>query len=142
MGGVDLGAVWRLARSGLAGAGASLADLALLTALVQFGGVAPRAASVPALLLGAVVMFFGQKYVAFRSHAKPSVREVVLFVLVQLGGFILTALLFDAALRLEPRLAPYYVAVRLVTTNLVWLLYSFPLWHLVFRASRSVDAPH
>ena len=125
--------IGRLARSGLAGAGASLADLALLTALVQLAGVSPRAASVPALLLGAIVMYFGQKYLAFQSRQKPSGREVLLFALVQAGGLVLTGLLFELALRFFPALAPYYVVVRLVTTNLVWLLYSFPLWHFVFR---------
>ena len=123
----------RLLRSGGAGALAAGTDLLTLTLLVQMLGVAPRLASIPALTLGAIVMFFGQKYLAFQTSGKPSARELGLFSLVQLGGLALTALLFDRALHASPVLARHYVATRLVVTNLVWLGYSFPLWHFVFK---------
>ncbi len=129
----------RLFRSGLAGLLATLTDLAVLTALTELAGFSPRAASVPALVAGAIVMFFGQKHLAFGGHGKPRARELVEFAVVQLGGVVLTGFLYDSALRLVPSLAAYYVVVRLVTTNLVWLGYSFPLWHLVFR-DRSAKA--
>jgi putative flippase GtrA len=124
----------RLVRSGAAGAIAAGADLLSLAGLVQLAGVEPRVASVPALIVGAVVMFFGQKYFAFAARGGSIGRELILFALVQLGGLALTALLFDVTLRIGPSLSPHYLAVRLVTTNLVWLLYSFPLWHFVFRS--------
>jgi putative flippase GtrA len=123
----------RLLRSGLAGLLATLSDLAVLTALTELAGLSPRAASVPALATGAIVMFFGQKHFAFGGKGKPKARELVEFAVVQLGGVVLTGLLYDSALRLAPSLAAHYVVVRLVTTNLVWLGYSFPLWHVVFR---------
>ena len=127
----------RLLRSGGAGALAAGTDLATLTLLVQLAGVSPRAASVPALALGAIVMFFGQKYLAFQSSGKPRLRELLLFTLVQLGGFALTALLFDLLLRLVPLAAQHYVVSRMIVTNAVWLAYSFPLWHFVFRKPSS-----
>lgn len=127
----------RLVRSGGAGALAAGTDLATLTLLVQLAGVSPRAASVPALVLGAIVMFFGQKYLAFQSSGKPSLRELLLFALVQLGGFALTAFLFDLLLRLVPLSAVHYLVSRLLVTNVVWLAYSFPLWHFVFRKPSS-----
>ena len=74
---------------------ASLADLATLSALVSFGGVSPRVASVPALLLGNIVMFFAQKHFAFRSRGRAR-GEAARFILVQLGGFALNAALYDA----------------------------------------------
>jgi putative flippase GtrA len=122
-----------LLRSGGAGALAAGTDLATLTLLVRGFGLSPRAASVPALTLGAIVMFFGQKYLAFQSAGKPNLRELTLFALVQLGGFGLTALLFDLAMRLVPLSAEHYVISRMIVTNVVWLGYSFPLWHFVFR---------
>ncbi len=127
----------RLLRSGAAGAGASIVDLAVLTGLVQLGGVSPRAASVPALIAGGIVMFFGQKYLAFRGRTGSVARELLLFTAVQAGGLVLTGLLFDGTLRIAPGLGHYYVVVRLVTTNVVWLGYSFPLWHWVFRAPKT-----
>ena len=123
----------RLLRSGLAGLVATLSDLAVLTALTELGGLSPRVASVPALVTGAIVMFFAQKHLAFGGKGKPKARELVEFAAVQLGGLVLTGFLYDSALRLVPSLVAHYVVVRLVTTNLVWLGYSFPLWHVVFR---------
>jgi putative flippase GtrA len=128
--------VARLVRSGGAGALAAATDLATLTALVRLGQVSPRVASIPALTLGAVVMFFGQKYLAFQSTKRPSGREVTLFTLVQLGGLALTALFYDLAVRL-PAARAHYVLARLVVTNLVWLGYSFPLWHFVFTKPKA-----
>lgn len=123
----------RLVRSGGAGALAAGTDLVTLTLLVRAAGVSPRVASIPALVLGAVVMFFGQKYLAFRASGKPSARELVTFALVQLGGLALTAWLFDRLLSAVPLATSHFLVSRLVVTNLVWLAYSFPLWHLVFR---------
>lgn len=131
------GIVLRLARSGGAGLVATLADLACLRALAALD-VSPRVASVPALTLGTIIMFFAQKYFVFESKGRPERREIVLFGLVQAGGYGLTLLLYDAALRLIPWFEAHYLVARLVVTNLIWLGYSFPLWHWVFRP-RAVD---
>jgi putative flippase GtrA len=130
----------RLARSGIAGLAATLCDLGVLTGLAELGGVSPRVASVPALVTGGLVMFFGQKYFAFQRQGKPTARELFLFVAVQVGGLALTGLLYDTALRFVPNLTAHYVLLRLVATNVVWLGYSFPLWHLVFKA-RAAEPP-
>jgi putative flippase GtrA len=132
--------VIRLARSGGAGALAAGADLLTLTALHELFGIEPRIASIPALTLGTVVMFFAQKYLAFQSTARPTGRELALFTLVQAGGYGLTLVAYELSLRLVPWLAVHYVLARLAVTNLVWLGYSFPLWHWVFPA-RAVDKP-
>jgi len=132
----------RLARSGGAGLLAGATDLATLTLLVRAAGVSPRAASVPALVLGAVVMFFGQKYLAFRASGKPSARELVTFTLVQLGGLALTAWLFDWLLSAVPLATSHFVVSRMIVTNLVWLAYSFPLWHFVFRRATPGQTGH
>src|SRR3954467_4203862 len=127
----------RLLRSGAAGAVATGVDLATLTAMVSLAGMTPRTANVPALVLGAVVMFVGQKYFAFGSRGGALGRELALFAAVQVVGLALNAALFDLVLRFFPALSPYYIAVRLITSNLVWLGYSFPLWHFVFRTEPS-----
>ena len=128
----------RLIRSGAAGAIATAVDLGTLTTLVSIVGVSPRIANVPALALGSVAMFFGQKYFAFRARGGRVRREVAIFVVVQVVGLALNAVLFDLALGI-PGAPGVYVFVRLATTNLVWLFYSFPLWHFVFKDART---PH
>ena len=125
--------VVRLVRSGMAGLVSTLVDLAILTGLTELAGTSPRTASVPALIVSGLVMFFGQKYFAFQGSGAPRPRELVEFALVQAGGLVITGLLYDSVLRFVPSLSEHYVLVRLVTTNVVWLAYSFPLWHLVFR---------
>jgi putative flippase GtrA len=131
----------RLVRSAGAGAIATLADLGSLSFLVAVVGVSPRGASVPALVVGAVVMFFGQKYLAFRARRGDTTREVVLFALVQIGGLALSAILYDLVMRASPAAARHYIAARMVTTNVVWFAYSFPLWHLVFKPKADPPSP-
>ncbi|WP_394840121.1 GtrA family protein [Pendulispora rubella] len=123
----------RLARSAGAGAFATLADLGVLALLTSGVGLGPRAASIPAFTVGAIVMYFGQKYFAFGERGKVRRAQAMLFAVVQLVGLALNAALFEGVMRFIPGTRPFYLPVRLVTTNLVWLAYSFPVWHLVFR---------
>jgi putative flippase GtrA len=125
----------RLLRSAGAGGVATLVDLASLTTMVSLLGLDPRVASVPALTLGSVAMFFGQKHFVFRSRARGAhvAREMVLFALVQIVGLLLNAALYDRLLLASPFATHWYVAARLLTTNVVWLAFSFPAWHYVFR---------
>ena len=133
--------VARLVRSAGAGAVAALVDLGALTTLVSLVGLSPRAASVPSLVLGGIVMFFGQKRFAFRSRGGRTGREALLFSLVQIGALVLTAILYEVVMRTVPGAGRFYVVVRLVTTNVVWLAYSFPLWHLVFKTEGEPEPP-
>jgi putative flippase GtrA len=127
--------IGRLLRSAVAGGLATLVDLGVLTGLVALFGLTPRAASVPALIAGGIVAFVTQKRYAFRAPGGRVLRQAMQFGVVQVGSAILTGLLFDLVLRFVPRLTSSYVVVRLVTSNLVWLGFSFPLWHFVFRPS-------
>jgi putative flippase GtrA len=131
----------RLLRSGLGGLAATLADLATLSLLVSGLGATPELASVPALVVGNLVMFFAQKRLAFGSGEAAAKQEVLRFALVQGGGFALTAAVYALALELIPGASEAYVLTRVVVTNLVFLLYSFPLWHWVFRRSRQAQTP-
>ncbi len=126
----------RLLRSGAAGILATATDIGVLTALVSLGGTSPVLASTPALVLGSIVMVLGHTYFVFEARAARTLaRETVLYVIVQIVGIALSTWLFKVALGLSPRLAPYYVLVRLGVNNLVWLFYFFPLWHFVFKTA-------
>jgi len=108
--------------------------------MVSLFGLSPHVANVPALLLGSLVMFFGLKRFAFRDRGGSVRREVALFTVVQLVGIVLSALVFDALLRF-PLAERWYVGARLAANNVVWLGFSFPAWHWVFRARQESDAP-
>lgn len=133
--------LWRLFRSGLGGLFATFADLATLALLVRGFGASPDLASVPALIVSNVVMYFAQKRIAFEASGGAVKQEAVRFVLVQAGGFALIAGLYQLALKLVPGASEAYVITRLVVTNLVFLFYSFPLWHWVFKRPATAHAP-
>jgi putative flippase GtrA len=60
--------IFELSRSLVAGCAATLSDLAVLTLLVSVLHWSPRDANVPALLVGGVVNFFGNRNFAFRAQ--------------------------------------------------------------------------
>jgi len=124
----------RLVRSGAAGILATATDIGVLSALVSFFGLSAAVAGIPSLILGSIVMFVGHKYFVFETRTASTLgRETVLYAIVQVVGIVITSYLYKVALGLSPLFAHYYVVVRLVVNNLVWLFYFFPLWHFVFK---------
>lgn len=125
--------VLRFLRSLLAGGLATLVDLGVLALLVSGLHLAPRVANGPALLAGAVVAFFGNRHFAFRAGGGRLGRQALLFAIVELVALGLNGVLFDTVLRAVPAATHAYAVVRLVTTNLVYLAFSYPMWRFVFR---------
>lgn len=131
----------RILRALLAGGAATLADLAVLALLVSAVGLAPRVASIPALVVGGIVNFLGNRHFAFRASRGSLARQAVLYTVVELAALAANGVLFDVVMRLlPPGLAWAYVPVRLVTSHLVFLAWSYPLWRLVFRMPRPAEA--
>ena len=131
----------RVVRAFLAGGAATFADLAVLATLVSIAGVAPRVASIPALLVGGVVNFLGNRHFAFRAAGGSLARQAALYTIVELAALGANGVLFDVVMRLLPvHFAWAYVPVRLVTSHVVFLAWSYPLWRLVFRVPRPAEA--
>ena len=119
----------------LATSAATVTDLATLTLLVQVGHVGPRVASVPALLCAGVVSFVANRRFAFRVRGAENVhRQALAFAAVQITTIALNAVAFDLAMRALGA-TPYYWAVRLVVSNVVYLAWSFPMLSRVFASS-------
>jgi putative flippase GtrA len=125
--------VKRLLRSGLAGLFATGADLLVLTLLVTAAHWTPRAANVPALIVGGVVNFVGNRAYAFRARQGNVAKQAVGFSAVELVALGLNGVLYDAVLRVFPGASRLFWLVRIGTTHLVFLAWSFPLWNRVFR---------
>lgn len=131
----------RVLRALLAGGAATLADLAVLALLVSAVGLSPRVASIPALLVGGVVNFLGNRHFAFRASRGSLARQAALYTMVELLALAANGVLFDLVMRALPvGLAWSYVLVRLVTSHVVFLAWSYPLWRLVFRVPREAEA--
>ena len=120
-----------LVRSMGVGALATATDLGVMALFVSGFGVAPRFASVPALVLGISIQFLGNKLVAFDDRSNDWLRQGGEFMAVEALGFALNLLLFDRAMALTH--LPY-LAVRLVTTSLVYFAVCLPLWSLIFKS--------
>lgn len=124
-----------LLRSLLAGGAATLSDLFTLTVAVHAFHLAPRVASVPALVVGGVVNFYGNRTFAFRATSGALRRQAILYAITELIALGLNGMSFDAVMR---ALSPSGIGVmiaRLVTQNAVFLLWSYPVWRRVFSPS-------
>ena len=128
--------ILRFLRAGAAGLAATAVDLAVLALLVQVVHLDPRAASIPALIAGGVANFVGNRHFAFRAQSGPLARQAVLYTLVEVIALALNGVLYDAVLRTTPVTASAYVLVRIVTSHLVFLCWSYPLWRRVFTVPR------
>jgi putative flippase GtrA len=123
-------------RAGAAGVIATAVDLLVLTVLVSGLHVDARLASLPALLCGGVANFIGNRHFAFRAQEGSLLRQIALYAVVEVFGLGYGGLLYDTALRLLPAVRPLYWAVRLVTSHVVFLTWSYPLWRRVFATRR------
>jgi putative flippase GtrA len=130
---------FELARSLLAGGAATLSDLVVLTILVSLLHWSPRDANLPALLIGGVVNFFGNRNFAFRAQGDLH-RHVIGYTLVEIVALALNGFLYDGFLRAIPGAAHLYWLVRLATSNVVFLCWSYPLWRRVFRVEAQLPS--
>jgi len=128
-------------RAGLAGLIATGVDLATLSLLVAVGHWRPRAASLPALLVGGIVNFVGNRDYVFRARAGSVVKQVLGYTMVELGALALNGTLYDTVLRLIPEAGQVFWLVRLFTTNIVFLGWSYPLWGWVFHVRSRPRTP-
>lgn len=127
------------ARSLLTGGAATLTDLAVLAFAVGVLHVAPRIASLPALFAGAVVQFFGNRHFAFRAKRGALSRQATLFVITEAIALALNGLLFNAVATSFPLTTSTALVARAITTNVVFLAWSYPVWRRVFRPTKSLE---
>jgi putative flippase GtrA len=130
-----------LLRAGVAGIAATGSDLATLAVLVSVFHVDPRVANVPALLVGGVVNFVGNRYFAFRAHRGHAGKQAAGYTAVEIVALALNGVLYDTVLRMVPGARAAYWLVRLATSHAVFLGWSYPLWRKVFAVpAREGDA--
>lgn len=124
--------IFELLRAGAAGIAATAVDLAVLALLVSVFHVDARIASVPALIAGGAANFLGNRYFAFRARGGSIAKQAVGYTLVEVVALGLNGFLYDTVLRVYPTTSGAYWVVRLVTSHVVFLCWSYPLWRRVF----------
>jgi putative flippase GtrA len=122
----------QLLRAGVAGLAATGSDLLTLTLLVSVFHLDARLANVPALVVGGVVNFVGNRHFAFRAHEGKLAHQAVGYTVVEIVALALNGFLYDVVLRTVPGAAHAYWLVRLATSHAVFLGWSYPLWRRVF----------
>ncbi len=113
------------------GAVATVADVTLLTAMLDVAHAPLRLASPVALLAGVAVQFVGSRRFTFQSTDPRRVRQVLLFAAVEALAFVLNVALTEVASRALRLPAP---VVRVPVTSLVYFGVSMPLWRRVFAS--------
>jgi len=127
----------QLLRAGVAGLAATGADLATLTVLVSLLHLDARQANLPALVVGGIVNFLGNRHFAFRAQDGHVGKQAAGYTAVEIVALALNGILYDAVLRAFPAAAGAYWLVRLATSHAVFLGWSYPLWRHVFRVPRA-----
>src|SRR5688572_7225351 len=125
--------MWRkYLKSTAVGGIATLVDLAVLALFVEVLAIDARLANVPALALGVLVQFLGNKLFAFDDRSEDWARQGALFASVEAGALLLNAAVFHVASSFIP-----YLAARVLVQALVYLGFSLPLWSRIFQERSS-----
>jgi putative flippase GtrA len=124
-------------RSALTGGAATLADLAVIALAVGVLHVRPAVANVPALLVGAVIQFFGNRSFAFRAQGGPVHRQAALFALTEAVTLLLNGALYHVVATHLALSTAGAVVARAITTNVVFVGWSYPVWKRVFAPARA-----
>ncbi|MFO0751650.1 MAG: GtrA family protein, partial [Myxococcota bacterium] len=114
-----------MARSAVVGLVASLADMLVLGLLVEVLHMPKAWANVPALSLGLLVQFVGNKYFAFNDRSRDVVRQGSLFLAIEVVAFALNAGLFHLLGVVVGW--PWWLA-RGLASAAVYFGFSYPLW--------------
>lgn len=122
-----------LSRSAAVGVLATALDFLTLIVLVSALHVPARVASFPALGLGVVAQFMGNKRFAFRDESPDWLRQGACFLAIEALGFACNALFFD---RLLVATHWPYVICRVLSTSLVYFCVCLPLWSRLFASPR------
>lgn len=118
-----------LAKSTVVGFVATAMDLACLFVLVELVGLMPVQANLPALAVGLLMQFAGNKLWAFDDRSKDILGQGVKFLFVEAGAFALNGLLFHFLVLCTT--LPY-LGARLIASAAVYFLWSYPMWGRIF----------
>jgi putative flippase GtrA len=128
-------------RSAVVGALVITLDVLLLGVLVEDFGVTAARANLPALGLGLLAMFFGNKYFAFRDHSDRVASQGFAFLLVAAAAVASNAALFHL---IGPVAGASWPVARAVASTLTYfgLVYRFcgQIFHATDDARRIIRA--
>ncbi|MBX3461064.1 MAG: GtrA family protein [Planctomycetes bacterium] len=130
----------RFLRNCVAGSVASLCYFAIYLPMRHWLGASQTTADNIGLLAGAVVQFAGCRYFVFRARAGSLGRQAAGFTLAEVMTLLLNMLVLWLLRLLLPPAVGQHDALALASTFVVFVVFSYPVWHLVFRVRPSRPA--
>ncbi len=121
-----------ISRSAGVGVLATALDFVTLIFLVSVLHVPARVASFPALGLGVIAQFIGNKRFAFRDESPDWLRQGACFLAIEALGFACNAFCFDRLLIVTH--LPYVIC-RALSTSLVYFCVCLTLWSRLFAST-------
>ena len=126
--------IWRFVRNCLTGGIATGVYFAVYFPLYRGAGLQQSVADNAGLVVGAAVQFLGARYFVFRARQGKIHRQLAGFMLAELATLLMNVLLLWLARKLLPAKIGQSDLLVLATSFLVFAGFSYPIWHLVFRA--------
>jgi putative flippase GtrA len=116
---------FRVSRALIVGAVATACDFTVLTTLVRLASVDPAWARAPALAVGGLIQFLGNRSFTFRAQAGPVSRQARLFLLFESVTLGMNWLLYEGLLKLLPQVAPELLSF--LGTFIVFIGFNYPM---------------
>lgn len=135
----DKARLFRFGRSTAVGACATLLDLGALTLALRVGHWQAGYARLLGLVLGALVLFFGNRGFAFRAQAGSLRRQAWLFVASELLGLPINLAIFSALGSLLRGLPAE--AVSLIANFVAFVSYHYPVRSLIVFRTPATPKP-
>jgi len=126
-----------LRRSALIGAIVIALDVLLLGVLVEDAGLSLAVANIPALGIGLIGAFFGNKYFAFRDHSPRVGRQGAAFLLVAAAAIAMNAALFHL---FGPLGGLSWPVARILSSTLTYFGLTYRLVGQIFHANSAARA--
>jgi putative flippase GtrA len=133
--------LWRFFRNCLTGGVATGVYFAAYLPLYYVAGLPQSVADNAGLVVGAAVQFLGARYFVFRARQGKIHKQLAGFALAELATLLMNVLLLWVARKLLPATVGQSDLLVLLTSFLVFAGFSYPIWHLVFRAPKEEAAP-
>lgn len=132
---------WRFLRNCLTGGVATGVYFATYLPLHHWAQWPQSVADNLGLLVGAAVQFVGARYFVFRARQGKLHRQIAGFALVELATLLANMGALWAGRSLLPGAYGQSDLLVLATSFTVFVGFSYPAWHLVFRRSKAEAAP-
>lgn len=120
-------------RNCITGGLASACYFAVYLPLQHFTPLSQTVADNIGLIVGAVAQFVGCRYFVFRARAGSLPKQAAGFALVEAITLLLNILVLWALRALLPAAIGEHDLLALGSTFLVFAVFSYPVWHLVFK---------